>query len=33
MFFEKNIEDGVPSLTTEGRKAIEEELKVIEAGP
>ena len=32
-YFEKDIDSGIPKLTTEGRKALEDELRVTEAGP
>lgn len=33
VFFEKDIDSGIPRLTAEGRKALEEELRTSEAGP
>jgi hypothetical protein len=33
VYFGKEYDNGVPTLSAEGRKAIEEELKVVEAGP
>lgn len=33
VFFEKDIDSGIPRLTAEGRKALEDELRTTEAGP